>query len=91
MLNIIEYDNTEKAPIIEANDEYLKIRAIIIQDKTKINPKGNDNAIIIPRYTATPFPPLKLNQTGNICPIKQISADKKIKSLKYIEEMIIDA
>ena len=36
--------------------------------------KLNDKAKIIPKYVATPFPPLNFNQAGKICPIKEIIA-----------------
>ena len=68
--------------MMEDKEEYLKINATIIHEVPKTIAKGKDKAIIIPRYTATPFPPLKFNQIGKMCPIKQISADKKTKSLK---------
>ena len=41
-----------------------------------IIPNLKDNARIIPKYVATPFPPLNLSQTGNIWAIKQINAEK---------------
>ena len=62
--------------MIDAREEYLNIKATKTQVKLKTIPKENDIAIIIPKYTATPLPPLNFNHIGNICPIKHISADK---------------
>ena len=51
---------------IEDNEEYLNINKTTIQ--VKINNKLNsiDSANKIPKYVATPFPPLNFNHTGNI-------------------------
>ena len=80
--------------IAEENDdfiidstEYLKIKAKVTQQIPKTIAREKDNAVIIPRYTATPFPPLKFNQIGKMWPIKQIRPDKKTRSLKYIREI----
>ena len=67
---------TLKAPIIDDKDEYLVKNKIIIQEIPKIKPKLREKASIIPRYVATPFPPLNFNQIGNIWPRKQIKADE---------------
>ncbi len=67
---------------IEDSDEYLVIKAIIIHDRQKINPSLKDKAKTIPKYVATPLPPLNFNQIGNICPRRAIRPDKKIKSGK---------
>jgi hypothetical protein len=88
--NIIEQIRTINAPIIEDREEYLKKKAISNQEAANKIPKGRDIAKIIPKYTATPFPPLNFNQIGNICAIKQINAEKINKSLKYIKEIITE-
>ena len=67
---------------IEDKEEYFDIKAINIQKIQKKRPSFNDKAKIIPRYVATPFPPLNFNQIGNIWPRKAIRPDKKIKSGK---------
>ena len=46
------------------------------QDAQKIKPSFKDKAKIIPKQVETPLPPLNLIQTGNICPRKDIRADK---------------
>ena len=55
---------------IEDKEEYLNISDITIH--VKINKKLNwiDNANNIPRYVATPFPPLNFNHIGKRCPKK---------------------
>ncbi len=45
----------------------------------KNNPSLKDKAKIIPKYVATPLPPLNFIHTGNIWPRKAIRPDKKIK------------
>ena len=45
----IEYTKTIKAPIIDDNEEYLKINDISSQVITKIIPNLKDNANIIPK------------------------------------------
>ena len=56
---------TVNEPNIEDSDEYLNIRETTNQ--VKINKKLNcsDKANKIPRYVATPFPPLNFSHTGN--------------------------
>ena len=49
MSKIIEQAKTIKAPIIDANEEYLKINAISNQVMPKIIPNLNDNANMIPK------------------------------------------
>ena len=63
-------------PSIDDREEYLKIIAIIIHATPKIKPSVNEIPKIIPKYVATPFPPLNLSQMGKICPMKQIKPDK---------------
>ena len=65
--------------MIDDKEEYLVIKAISTQDKQKINPSLSDKISSIPRYVATPLPPLNFNQTGNICPRNTARLDKKIK------------
>ena len=59
---------TVNEPNIEDSDEYLNIRETTNQ--VKINKKLNcsDKANKIPRYVATPFPPLNFSHTGKRCP-----------------------
>ena len=65
--------------MIDDKEEYLVMKAISTQDKQKINPSLSDKISSIPRYVATPLPPLNFNQTGNICPRNAARPDKKIK------------
>jgi len=60
---------------IDESDEYLNINKITTH--VKINKKHScvDNTINTPKYVATPFPPLNLNQMGNICPKKTTNDD----------------
>ena len=73
---------TVNDPNIEDNDEYLNIRETTVQ--VKINKKLNciDKANNIPRYVATPFPPLNFIQKGKICPKKASKAESCIYSGK---------
>ena len=50
--------------------------------KINRNPKLMDRANNIPRYVATPFPPLNFNQKGKICPKKASKAESCIYSGK---------
>ena len=52
-------------------DEY-KVKIIHLTTSIDIL---NERAKITPIYVATPLPPLNFNQTGKICPIKQINAE----------------
>ena len=63
---IIFTTNTVNDANIEDTEEYLNIKATTIHViiKRKLNCK--DKAVIIPRYVATPFPPLNFNQIGKI-------------------------
>ena len=72
----IEKIQTDIDPIIDDKDAYLKIIATSNQVKPKIIPNEKEIPKMMPRYTATPFPPLNFNHNGKICPIKQINADK---------------
>ena len=67
---------TVNDPNIEDNEEYLNIRETTNQ--VKINKKLNcsDKANNIPRYVATPFPPLNFSQIGKRCP-KNTDRDDK--------------
>ena len=51
-------------PITEEREENLVIYKIINHEITKTTANLRDKANIIPRYVATPFPPLNFNQTG---------------------------
>ena len=73
---INEIMNTVKDENIEAKDEYLNIKNTTIQ--VAINKKLNwwDKANKIPRYVATPLPPLNFNHIGKIWPKKTTIQDK---------------
>ena len=66
--------NTVKVEKIEDNEEYLNIRETIIHVKINKKLNGMEKTNSIPKYVATPFPPLKFNQTGNTWPKKTINA-----------------
>ena len=61
---------TVKEANIEDNDEYLKIKEITNHVKINNNPYSKVTANKIPRYVATPLPPLNLSHIGNTCPKK---------------------
>ena len=65
---------------IDDKDEYLNIKEIIIQVKINNKLSWNDKAVKIPKYVATPFPPLKFNHTGNRCPKKANKQESSINS-----------
>ena len=67
---------------IDDKDENLKIRETTTQVKINKIASGSDKANNIPKYVATPFPPLNFSQTGKIWPMKQISPIKYVKSGK---------
>ena len=75
--------NTVKDANIEDREEYLNIRETVNQ--VNINKKLNwiDKANKIPRYVATPLPPLNFNQTGKTCPKKANRHDNWISPGKY--------
>ena len=95
-LESIDIANSLKALIIktvnvaniEANEEYLNIKAITNQ--ANINNKKDciDKAPSIPKNVATPLPPLNFNQNGKIWPKKTIRAERFIKSGKYLTVII---
>ena len=60
----------------DASEGYFEIKIIIIQVKIKTIASIKFMANNIPKYVATPFPPLNFNQIGNKCPIKVNDADK---------------
>ena len=79
-------DDTTKTVIeenIEDTEEYLNIKDTA--DHVKINKKLNwiDKANKIPRYVATPLPPLNFNQTGKTCPKNASRHDNWISPGKY--------
>ena len=86
LINVIT--KTVKDANIDDNEEYLKTNATTIH--VKINNKLNwiDNANKIPKYVATPFPPLNFSHTGKICPKNTTRQDKLINSGKYFIVMI---
>ena len=60
--------NTVKVEKIDETDEYLNIKETTIHVNMNIIESWIDKAEIIPRYVATPFPPLNFNHTGNTWP-----------------------
>ena len=86
----IEQIKTINVEIIDDRDANLNNKENIIQLITKIIKNLKDIAKIIPRYVATPFPPLSFNQIGKIWPIKQIKAENEIWFSKYINVINID-
>ena len=62
--NIVRDEN------IEDRDEYLNINETVNHVNINKIPNRIDKASKIPRYVATPFPPLNFNQTGKTCPKK---------------------
>ena len=62
--------NTVNDANIEETDEYLNIRETTSQVNINRRPDSIDRASKIPRYVATPLPPLNFNQTGKMCPKK---------------------
>jgi len=67
---------TIRADKIEDREEYLLKNKIISHEIENVKANFREMAIIIPRYVATPFPPLNFSQIGKICPMKQERADK---------------
>ena len=65
---------------MDETEEYLNIKETTIH--VKINNKLNckDSANNMPKYVATPFPPLNFNHIGNKCPKKAQRADIYTKS-----------
>ena len=55
---------------IDETDEYLNIKLTTIHVNINKIANWTDNANKIPRYVATPLPPLNFNQSGKICPKK---------------------
>ena len=68
--------------MIEDNDAYLNKKDITSQLIPKIRKNLYESAIKIPRYVATPLPPLNFNQMGKIWPMKQIKAEYEIRFSK---------
>ena len=59
---IIEIIKTVKDENIDDSEEYLKINEIISHVKINSKLSLKDNANKIPKYVATPFPPLNFSQ-----------------------------
>ena len=68
---------------IEDKEEYLNIKATVIQVNINSNVKLYDKANKIPIKVATPFPPLNFSHIGKRCPRKTSNADNWINSGKY--------
>ena len=67
--------NTVIEAKIEDKEEYLNIKATVIQVNINSNVKLYDRANKIPIKVATPFPPLNFNHIGKRCPRKTSNAD----------------
>ena len=61
---------------IEDSDEYLNIKATSIHVNIKSKLNCNDRANKIPKYVATPFPPLNFSHKGKRWPKKADKHDK---------------
>ena len=72
---IKDITNTVIEAKIEDKDEYLNIKATVIQDNINNKVKLYDKANKIPKKVATPFPPLNFSHIGKICPRKTSNAD----------------
>ena len=77
---------TVKVENIDDTEEYLKIRDTTNQVNIKTKDNWSDRANNIPKYVATPFPPLNFNQNGNRWPKK---ANKHDKSIKFGKNSIV--
>ncbi len=73
---------TVKEENMDDSEEYLKIKNTTTHVNINKNPKLMDSASNIPRYVATPFPPLNFIQKGKICPKKASKAESCIYSGK---------
>ena len=75
--------NTVRDENIEDRDEYLNIKETV--NHVNINKSANwiDRASKIPKYVATPLPPLNFNQIGKMCPKKANRHDNWISPGKY--------
>ena len=60
---------------IEDTDEYLNINNTATHVNINKIAQGNDKANKIPKYVATPFPPLNLSHIGKQWPIKALKAE----------------
>ena len=79
---------TVKDENIEDTEENLKIRETTIQVNINKILKDNDKANSIPKYVATPFPPLNFIQNGKICPKKTIKAENwTCSGKKYVRRI----
>ena len=72
---IKDITNTVIEAKIEDREEYLNIKATVIQVNINSNVKLYDRANKIPIKVATPFPPLNFNHIGKRCPRKTSNAD----------------
>ena len=79
---------TVKDENIDDKEEYLNIRLTTNHVKIKRKLNSNDMANSIPRYVATPLPPLNFNQIGKTCPKKVMMQDNWVNSGKYFKEII---
>ena len=70
--------NTVKEENIEDRDEYLNIRETVSHVNINRKPNWIDRASKIPKYVATPLPPLNFSQTGKMWPKKARRQDNWI-------------
>ena len=74
---------------IDDKDENLKMRETTTQVNINKIASGSDKANNIPKYVATPFPPLNFSQTGKMWPKKTNKADSCVNSGKNFRVKII--
>ena len=75
--------NTVRDENIDDRDEYLNIKETANHVNINKSPNWIDRASKIPRYVATPLPPLNFSQTGKTCPKKANRHDNWISPGKY--------
>ena len=73
---------TVKDEKIDDKEEYLNVKIKITQVAINKILSPYDKANKIPKYVATPFPPLNFNQIGNKWPKKTIKAETWVYSVK---------
>ena len=79
---------TVKDEKIDDKEEYLNVKIKIIQVAINKILSPYDKANKIPKYVATPFPPLNFNQTGNKWPRKIHNEEIKVGKQLSDEEVM---
>ena len=69
-VKINKYIGIEADPIKDEREENFEMKNVINQNIIKMIPKWKLIANKIPRYVATPLPPLNFSQIGNTWPMK---------------------